>query len=114
MYTFETKSTQIGYQYDIGAEYLSCRCILNMALVFFLILNLSSHHTIVYDTVVINRGNGYNIGDGIFTAPVTGVYAFHVYVCVIQGPENPFASLEITCLWPCFRQNWNNKLRSYL
>lgn len=58
--------------------------------------NLSPHHPIVYDTVVINRANGYNKGDGIFIAPVTGVYAFHISVCVINGPENPWASLEIT------------------
>lgn len=58
--------------------------------------NLSPHHTIVYDTVVINKGNGYNIGDGIFIAPVTGVYAFHFSVCVIEGPETPWASLEVT------------------
>lgn len=58
--------------------------------------NLATHHTIVYDTVVINKGNGYNIGDGIFIAPVTGVYAFHFSVCVIEGPETPWASLEVT------------------
>lgn len=58
--------------------------------------NLSPHHTIVYDTVVINKGNGYNIGDGIFIAPVTGVYAFHFSVCVVPYPEAPWASLEIT------------------
>lgn len=58
--------------------------------------NLSPHHTIVYDTVEINRGNGYNQGDGIFIAPVTGVYAFHFSVCVVPGPEAPWASLEIT------------------
>ena len=35
-------------------------------------------------------------GDGIFIAPVYGVYAFHFSVCVIHGPESPWASLELT------------------
>ena len=43
------------------------------------------HHLIVYDLVLINKGDGYNKGDGIFIAPVTGVYAFHFSVCVIPG-----------------------------
>lgn len=58
--------------------------------------NLPPHHPIVYDTVVINRANGYNKGDGIFIAPVTGVYAFHFSVCVVNGPEVPWVSLELT------------------
>lgn len=58
--------------------------------------NLSPHHTIVYDTMVINRDNRYNQGDGIFIAPVTGVYAFHFSVCVVEDPESPWTSLEIT------------------
>ena len=58
--------------------------------------NLSPHHPIVYDLVLTNKGNGYNKGDGIFIAPTTGVYAFHISVCVINGPEIPWACLEIT------------------
>ena len=57
--------------------------------------NLPPHHLIVYDKVVINRANGYNKGDGIFIAPVTGVYAFHFSVCVFESPDIPWASLEI-------------------
>ncbi|KAH3711258.1 uncharacterized protein LOC127857902 [Dreissena polymorpha] len=32
--------------------------------------------TFVYDNVLINDGNGYSANDGIFDAPVTGVYVF--------------------------------------
>jgi hypothetical protein len=58
--------------------------------------NLPPHHLMAYDVIKINRGNAYNGGDGIFIAPVTGVYAFHFSVCVIEGPQVPWASLEIT------------------
>nr|XP_022299491.1 complement C1q-like protein 4 [Crassostrea virginica] len=58
--------------------------------------NLPTHHLIVFDLVLTNKGNGYNKGDGIFIAPVTGVYAFHFSVCVIPGPESPWAMLELT------------------
>lgn len=36
--------------------------------------NQSSTGTIVYDQVGINRGNCYNVSNGRFTAPVTGMY----------------------------------------
>ena len=58
--------------------------------------NLPPHHPIVYDLVLTNKGNGYNNGDGIFIAPVTGVYVFHFSVCVVSGSESPWASLELT------------------
>ncbi|XP_062598321.1 uncharacterized protein LOC134259739 [Saccostrea cucullata] len=58
--------------------------------------NLPAHHLMVYDVVHINRGNGYNKGDGIFIAPVTGVYAFHFSLCIAQGASYPWASLEVT------------------
>ena len=34
------------------------------------------HHTIVFDTIQTNVGNGYNNYSGIFTVPVSGVYSF--------------------------------------
>lgn len=39
--------------------------------------SLPLHMTLVFDTVQINDGNGYNNHDGVFIAPRTGVYAFH-------------------------------------
>ncbi|XP_060588636.1 complement C1q-like protein 2 [Ruditapes philippinarum] len=37
---------------------------------------VGDHQTIVFDTVTTNVGNGYNPVDGIFTAPVDGIYVF--------------------------------------
>ena len=34
------------------------------------------HQTLIYDTVKLNRGNGYHGDDGIFIVPHTGTYAF--------------------------------------
>lgn len=44
-------------------------------------LTLSSHTTLVFNTIKINDGNGYN-SNGIFTARRTGVYAFHWSVMI--------------------------------
>ena len=38
---------------------------------------LSSGYIIKFDTVLTNRGGHYYPQDGIFTAPVTGLYQFH-------------------------------------
>lgn len=32
---------------------------------------LRQHHTLVFDSVRVNKGNGYNKGDGIFVVPQT-------------------------------------------
>ncbi|XP_033731302.1 uncharacterized protein LOC117320931, partial [Pecten maximus] len=32
---------------------------------------------IVYDHILLNHGNGYNRGDGIFVVPLSGVYCFY-------------------------------------
>ncbi|KAK7087967.1 complement C1q tumor necrosis factor-related protein 3-like [Littorina saxatilis] len=38
------------------------------------------HEIIKFDSVVTNIGNAYNLHNGMFQAPVTGVYLFHVKV----------------------------------
>lgn len=55
-------------------------------------LTLSSHTTLVFDSIKINDGNGYNISDGIFTARRTGVYAFHWSVTIYN---DSWASVEL-------------------
>nr|KAG5686848.1 hypothetical protein BaRGS_029893 [Batillaria attramentaria] len=37
---------------------------------------LTAHSTLKFDKIIYNLGNGYDTRTGIFTAPVTGVYAF--------------------------------------
>lgn len=55
-------------------------------------LTLSSHTTLVFDSIKINDGNGYNNSDGIFTARRTGVYAFHWSVTIYY---DSWASVEL-------------------
>ena len=57
---------------------------------------MPTHHLIVYDLNLTNKGNGYNKGDGVFIAPVTWVYVFHFSMYVTEGPEMPWTSLELT------------------
>ncbi|XP_071124806.1 C1q-related factor-like [Mytilus edulis] len=39
---------------------------------------LSKHKRLVYNVVDLNNGNGYNQANGMFTAPSSGLYVFHV------------------------------------
>ena len=39
------------------------------------------HQRVVYDVIVMNEGNAYDPGTGIFRAPVDGTYMFAVTAC---------------------------------
>ncbi|KAL3854209.1 hypothetical protein ACJMK2_013487 [Sinanodonta woodiana] len=43
--------------------------------------------TILYNKVLMNRGNGYNMNGGRFTAPVNGIYIFHFFSLADKDSE---------------------------
>ncbi|VDH92408.1 Hypothetical predicted protein [Mytilus galloprovincialis] len=47
------------------------------------------HHTLIFNQVVSNIGNGYNQYTGIFTAPSTGVYVFSYTIMPDSGAYIP-------------------------
>lgn len=55
------------------------------AVLTHLLNNLRDNQNIVFDSVYTNAGNGYNEHDGVFTAPVSGVYAFHTTIYTLPN-----------------------------
>ena len=51
------------------------------------------HHTLIFDVVRINAGNGYNKFSGLFTAPVSGLYTLTCSI-MMNGP-GAYGSYEI-------------------
>ncbi|XP_063417129.1 collagen alpha-2(VIII) chain-like [Mytilus trossulus] len=47
------------------------------------------HHTIIFDSVLANSGNGYNNHTGAFTAPLGGMYVFAFTVVGYFGTRMP-------------------------
>ena len=56
-------------------------------------VNPSKHHTLIFDVVKANAGNGYNKFSGLFTAPVSGLYALACSISM-KG-QGAFASYAI-------------------
>ncbi|KAH3730427.1 complement C1q tumor necrosis factor-related protein 3-like [Dreissena polymorpha] len=52
--------------------------------------NFGNHQTIIFEKVITNVGNAYNPNNGEFTAPISGVYAFHVSLMVFYQSETYF------------------------
>jgi len=40
------------------------------------IINIKRYEKLIYDTVITNDGNGYDVQTGVFTVPQTGQYVF--------------------------------------
>jgi hypothetical protein len=56
-------------------------------------VNMGPHHTLIFDHIETNIGNGYNGHTGAFIAPLNGVYMFFYTVC---GVHPSYMSIEIT------------------
>ena len=53
----------------------------------------SKHHTLVFDVVKTNAGNGYNKFSGMFTVPVSGLY--ELACSISMAGLGSYASYEI-------------------
>ncbi|XP_053374348.1 uncharacterized protein LOC123532288 [Mercenaria mercenaria] len=44
--------------------------------------SLTNGQTMVFTEIILNKGDGYNKEDGVFTVPYTGIYMFTVQWCI--------------------------------
>ena len=56
-------------------------------------VNPGPHHTLIFDHIETNIGNGYNGHAGAFIAPINGVYMFFY---TVFGTHPSYMSIEIT------------------
>ena len=56
-------------------------------------VNIGPHHTLIFDHIETNIGNGYNGHTGVFIAPLNGVYMFFYTVFCDRAS---YTSTEIT------------------
>ena len=56
--------------------------------------NPGTHHTIIFDSVKTNLGNGYNSHTGVFTVPTSGLYVF-TWSMRLFGTEHHSAQLVV-------------------
>ena len=56
-------------------------------------VNIGPHHTLIFDHIETNIGNGYNGHAGVFIAPLNGVYMFFYTVFCERAS---YMSIEIT------------------
>ena len=47
--------------------------------------NFTAGDNIKFKTELFNTGNGYNLDDGVFTSPDSGVYIFTANFCISKG-----------------------------
>ncbi|XP_025088537.1 complement C1q and tumor necrosis factor-related protein 9A-like [Pomacea canaliculata] len=49
---------------------------------------ISSGQTLKFDSVITNLGNAYDASTGVFTAPISGLYTFHLVAMVPLQARN--------------------------
>ncbi|XP_045205567.2 complement C1q-like protein 2 [Mercenaria mercenaria] len=54
-------------------------------------LTANTNDVIVFDTVILNEGEGYDSDTGIFTVPESGLYYFAAHVCIVGGKGANYA-----------------------
>lgn len=54
--------------------------------------NIGGHHTLIFDVIKSNSGNGLHPTTGVFTAPSSG---FYVFTWTIRINDNSYRSVEL-------------------
>jgi hypothetical protein len=75
--------------------------------------SLANNKVFVYSNIILNIGDSYNKGTGVFVAPVSGLYLFTAQVClyndnwvqagiVVNGRPISKTAIGITTWWNCY------------